>query len=436
VANLERYPAEVFAMICESDWEELLRIKHQKSEPQKGTGGLDGTGRRTPALSEKFMRDVESMQSHLAESTVADTLIWKDCVEFRFKRGGLTRPSAMLLPWPLLVKQVADQADVLSLWRKKEDEADAKGEELEVSEQEAKCITDATLALQVSPMNLSLLKDSGVGKILKKLIKVSNNRQYKSVFKRIKMPAVMSLGASSQPGEGKEISVLKQLDRLLQSWMDLAASKGVEGMSNSGKKKAKGQAAEQFQKDDDDLKHAEDCKTWRQLFNNLKDRAEQRRLNLGLKMRENRKIENKMRPKIVKVRPADPRKEAMLDRKAAAASSSGAWARGGSTVASHGGSKILQLRKEASVQGAREKSGLPSFKKQSGFGAAVAFATTTTVSSKQKLQQQMMNRKRKATAAVVALGGGKRMKVPQRAMRMQGTMFGGAKKKPSPGSKR
>ena len=427
VANLERYPPQVLGVLSENDWEELVQSRHRKTAPQKGTGGLDGTGRRTPALAGRFLGEVEVHNPHLAESALADVLLWKDNVEYQFTRDGLTRPRALLLPWPLLVKQIAGVADVLSAYRKKEDEAEKNGELLEVTSKDATTIIEATLALKESPMNVALLKDSGIGKVLKKLIKVSSNRRQKSIFRRLKMPVS---SAAARAGDVKELSVLKQLEQLLQAWMDLAASVGVE--INSSPTKKNGMAVEKFREDNDDLLRVEKCKSWRQLFASLKERAEERKLNLALKMRANRRKENSMRPQIIKVRPANPRREKILEKSSA---STPTWGRGGSTVGSHGGAKIFQLRKEAAVQSTRSKSGVAAFKKPSGFGSAVAFAAKPKMTpqqrtklqnmkSQQKMQQQQINSNRKRKAApVVALGSGKQMAVPQRIMRMQGGTF-------------
>ena len=188
-----------------------------------------------------------------------------------------------------------------------------------------------------------------------------------------------------------------------------------------------GAAGDQFKGDSYDLMLAEECKTWRQLFSTLKERAEHRREKLAQKMRDNRKRENSQRPTIMKVRRREHRKEGILSK---AGASSPTWGRGGGTVESHGGAKIFQLRKEAHVQATREKSGMPTFKKQSGFGQAVAFAATTKLSATQKMYQQQ-DRKRKA-AALVSMGAGKRMAVPQKAMRMQGTKFQHKKPAPAP----
>lgn len=427
VANLERYPPQVLGVLSENDWEELVQSRHHKTAPQKGTGGLDGTGRRTPALSGRFLAEVEGHNPHLAESALADDLLWKDNVEYQFTRDGLTRPRALILPWPLLVKQIANVADAFSGYRKKEDEAEKNEEMLELTSKDTTTIVEATQALKESPMNVALLKESGIGKVLKKLIKVSSTRRQKSIFKRLKMPVS---SAAARAGDVKELSVLKQLEQLLQAWMDLAASVGVEIYSSPTKKN--GVAVEKFREDNDDLLRVEKCKSWRQLFASLKERAEERKLNLALKMRANRKKENSMRPQIIKVRPANPRREKIIDKSSA---STPTWGRGGSTVGSHGGAKIFQLRKEAAVQSTRSKSGVAAFKRPSGFGSAVAFAAKPKMTpqqrtklqnmkSQQKMQQQQINSSRKRKAApVVALGNGKQMAVPQRTMRMQGGKF-------------
>lgn len=413
VANLERYPPVIFQMLAEADWEDIIRCKHHKTAPQKGSGGLDGTGRRAPALSEKFIAEVEQENPHLAESQLSDELIWRDCVEFRFKQNGLTRPRGLLYPWPLLVKQAKDISDVFLDFRRKEDEADKNENQLMISGSEESTLLEAAQTLREMPMNVALLKESGVGIRIQKVVKKAKERKHKSVFKRVKIPARsnaanptrISTNSSDNSGKDNEISVLKLLDKLLQTWKDLAASKGID-VEASGDR----EALEQLKKDDTDLKRAEKCKSWRQLFATLKERAEQNRVNLGQKMRENRKKENSQRPQIVKVRPANPRREAILDRVGSASASNGGRDDGSS------GSKMVQLRKEASLQSAREKSRPTSFKAKSGFGAAVAFAASTKLTAKQKQLQQ--SKKRKANP-VVALGGGKRMAVPQGPMRTQ-----------------
>jgi len=283
VANLERYPPSVLGMLAENEWNDLIATKHEKTAPRQGTGGLDGTGRRTPALSERFLREVETANPHLAESKCADTLIWKDCVECQFKRDGLTRPRALLLPWPLLVQQIVDLSDVLVAYKTQEDELDKEGHQLALTEEVSANITEATMALKESPMNVTLLKDSGIGKVLKKLIKASSSRSKKSIFKRLKLPTTNLPARTAVAANVKEVSVLKQLERLLQAWMDLAASQGIAISSNSSSPPRKGDMTTSFEKDQQDLQRAETCNTWRKLFAVLKDRADQRRFHLDKK---------------------------------------------------------------------------------------------------------------------------------------------------------
>lgn len=410
VANMERYPAEMFGMLGPDDWEEILRAKHQKTAPQRGSGGLDGTGRRTPAVSEKFLSDVEGQNVHLSESEVADQLVWKDLCEYQFSRAALHRPKGLVLPWPLLVKQMQEQAETLVKFKKMEDIAEDNEEMLEYSYEDEQSILQTTQTLKNSPMSLKLLKESGIGKVLKKLIKASKNRSpHESIFERIEMPEGGLLPGRAS-GKGKDIPVLKHLERQLQAWMDLAASIGVD-MHGSSAKKGSGI---DFLNDAADLRLAEECTNWRQLFSTLKSRADQRREKLGQKMRSNRKRENKVRPKIVKVSTMNSRRAAILNKTAA---SQATWERGGGGVKEYGGAKVLALRKEAHKQAMKQKGGLP--KKSSGFGQAVAFATSTKLTPMQKAQQS----KRKAKA-LVAMDGGKRMAVYEN---MKGCRVGGNK---------
>lgn len=412
VANMERYPAEMFGMLGPDDWEEILKAKHAKTAPQRGSGGLDGTGRRTPAISEKFLSDVEGQNVHLAESEVADQLVWKDLCEYQFSRAALNRPKGLILPWPLLVKQLKDQAETLVKFKMMEDIAEDNDEMLECSYEDEQCILKATQTLKDSPMSLKLLKESGIGKTLKKLIKASKNRSpHESIFERVEMPEG-GLMPGRASGKGRDIPVLTHLERQLQAWMDLAASIGVE-MNGSKAKKGSGM---DFLNDAADLRLAEECTNWRQLFSTLKSRADQRREKLGQKMRSNRKRENKVRPKIVKVSTMSSRRAAILNKGSGGAASQATWERGGGGIKEYGGAKVLALRKEAHKQALKQK--MPA-KKTSGFGQAVAFATTTKLTPMQKMQQS----KRKA-AALVAMDGGKRMAVYEN---MKGCRVGGNK---------
>ena len=92
VSNLERYPGEAFAILDEQEWDNLVKLKHTSTRPRLGKGGLDGSGRMNPVVSDKFITEVEENVPHFAYSEIVDTLVWKDLVNFRFKPGGLSRP--------------------------------------------------------------------------------------------------------------------------------------------------------------------------------------------------------------------------------------------------------------------------------------------------------------------------------------------------------
>ena len=181
VANLERFPAESFNRCDETEWEEIIRLRHRKTAPKQGSGGLDGTGRAVPALSEKFLYEVEHCVPHLAESNVVDELVWRDCVQYQFRLGGLTRPRALEYPWPLLIKHILNAGTVLL-------DRTIPTESPEVRE--------ATKTLQTLPMNVALLKATSIGKKVKKAAKIRNTDQ--------------------------------GLKQLLKSWMNVAACSGVE----------------------------------------------------------------------------------------------------------------------------------------------------------------------------------------------------------------
>jgi hypothetical protein len=251
IANLERYPPDAFGICDPGEWQTIISLRHARTQPKKvmagvltSSGGLDGTGRLVPAVSEKVLLAVEECNPHLADCKVTDTLLWKDCVEYRFRRGGLTRPVALQLPWPLLVEQLQTEANLLL-------SSDASPSE----------IREAVDVLRRTPMNVSLLKDSGVGKIVKRAIKKATIVDAESKCK---------------------------LEDLLSTWMEMAANSGV--VSHVTELPAQSPAAAKH--DDashDDLQVAETCRTWRQLFAALRDRNEEIRTTQGKRMREIRK---------------------------------------------------------------------------------------------------------------------------------------------------
>ena len=331
-------------------------MRYEKTTPAKGTGGLDGKGRIAPAVSDKFLRAVEDQNEIFKDSAVVDQLVWRDCTEFSFKRGGLSRPVGLNLPWPNLVEQVGHAAARL--------QASVKDPDSDERE-----LLQAVEQLSGFPMNVSLLQATSAGKIVRKSVK--------------------SLTKQNRNGNAKQ-----RLEKLLQSYMALASDAGVQVDSSAkipNNKQATGSKSRQVILQD--LKEAESCQNWRQLFAVLKEREETRRSSQGKRMREIRKNLASGRPKVVKVRPVTAKQQRILDRGQVTASQRG-------VAAGAPQSKLAQVRREASMS---RTSFMPAKSKAGSFGDAVAF-----VSGKKKASTAI--KKRKHTTQ--NLGGDKRMRMP------------------------
>lgn len=336
VNDLERYPPEAFSILELEEWNKLVQLKDERTRPTKfrlSTPGLDGTGRLVPAVSHQFLDEIESKCPHFADSTIADTLLWRNCVEKKFRRGGLTRPASLLQPWPELVQAIKSAAETV-LNKDVPDETKSA----------------AVNVLSETPMNVSLLRDSGAGKLVKKAIK-----------------------------RGTLTFIDHQvLQQVLSSWMDIASRDQAATASSTNAANL-----------DDDLAQAEQCVSWRQLFHALQRREEHVRNSQGKRMRAIRRELAKSRPKLVKVRPSSKKQEAILDLSKTKSPPTAS-------------SKIGKLRQEAKIQVIRQRRTMPTAK--ASFGDAVAFATNTTKGDR--------IRKRKIGGTIQRLGNGKTMKVP------------------------
>jgi hypothetical protein len=276
VSNLERYPPEAFGIVDPDEWDELVRLRHEGTRPKQimvrngntnitipaqpsqtptakaavttaVVGAVDG--RLVPVVSAKFISAVEAVNLHLAESTVADELWWRYCVEFKFRRGGPTRPVALHVPWPQLVQHVQQMGEQLVLLL-------CSGETTSETTTRSDDDTVSRVVNRLSqlPMNVALLRDSGIGKLVKRVLK------------------------KHQPQQEQE-----QLRQLLATWMQVA--------EDSVQKAAKAAASRSTgsNNDNDDLTLAESCRTWRDLYVTLTDRNDQVRHSQGQRMREIRK---------------------------------------------------------------------------------------------------------------------------------------------------
>ena len=351
-------------MLGEYAWGSIIKLKHERTAPDKGK-------RRTPAITERFLAAVEQENPHLAGSSIADKLVWKDIVDAKFPSNGLARPRGLLYPWPILVQRVARAgSDLLELYDTKE-----------VGDKDKRNLERAVQVLFDTPMCVSLLQETEIGKTIKKFIKTTTSK------KKTKAEELGIYTERSNKSNAKPMSPLQQLEDLLQSWKDMAAKSGVAIHDSS-----RNAAVE----DDGDLSAAESCLTWRDLFTLLQDRETHRRVNQGVRMRESRALRAKNQPKIVKVRPAKAKHDAILHRPVGS--------RFGSSIASLPPSKnkFQTLRDESKVATTWQKSAPGAKIMSSSFGNAVAFSGVGKSAKGLKT----------GATKTLALAGGKRMKVP------------------------
>ena len=385
VKDLERYPAVAFGILDEYQWDIILKLRHRKTKPLKGKGGIDGRGRLQPTVTDKFMIEVEELNPHLNESKIADEYIWKDIVEYKFKKGGLSRPKGLLYPWPVLVQRLEHAGKALSnCLRLIDKDADT---EIDREKTEASAI-HAIKCVSESPMDLTLLKSSGIGKKVKKLLNKSTLLDF------LDEPYIYS--------SGKDIRKTPRttLQATLQSWKDMAADSGVKMKDDhrTGGKNSRPNAAPAASI----LTAAKKCDSWRTLYQTLKVHDEDRRSRQGEKMRERRRRLDTVRPKIVKVRPASTRQDRILGK-----SSIGSGYNPREQASPSGSSKIRQLRMEARTISTRRQASAPATaarKPAGGFGAAVAFASVG--------KKVVGRRKTAPITKSVILAGGKRIAVP------------------------
>jgi hypothetical protein len=382
VAHLERYPAAIMGMLSEPAWDSIVKMRHERTAPHKGK-------RRTPAMSQPFLAAVEEENPHLAESSVADKLVWKDCAELKFPTtNSLGRPRGLLYPWPVCVQRVTKAgSDLMDLYLNNSETDDVTEKEKHLLERAVQVLTDA-------PMNIPLLQQTGIGKTVKKFIKASGGKR-KEKASSLGMFTERRVVSSFSKSNGKVRSLVEQLEELLLSWKTMAAKSGAAVHENMDKTRASVE-------EDDDIKTAKDmdraersCRTWRELFHLLQRRETKRRANQGARMRESRRRLAQNQPKIVKVRPAKAKHDAILHRPVGAK-----FASSSSSSSSPPKNKMMALREESKVAATWQKGGAKSAGCGSSFGNAVAFAGVGK------------SARRLGAGKTVALKGGKRMRVP------------------------
>jgi hypothetical protein len=401
-ANLERYPVEAIGVLDEEGWNAVVRERHSGTAPTKGKGGLDGTGRMAPAIKAQFLQKIEEANHHLAESAVADNLVWRDCVEFKFTASGVERPESLKYPWPVLVERVQKSAlEMLALLNKEE-----------ITEKDRGTLDQSIITLKGAHMNVNLLQSSGAGKLLKKFIKGCSKRQ--DTASSLGVNVDRPIGPNSYNDKPRLMqSPLGDLEQLLDDWKEMAAKSGtkIAGLKSSDQVN---------ESDGEDAKISETCQTWRSLYHALETRKTTRLADQGARMRELKRRLDTDRAKIRKVQHAKPKPQhdrilnrPLERRKLPTAANS--WGSQPKT----GNSKITELKRQTAVVVGRQGKQLSGIatKPKTAFSNAVAFPNAF---------KPKASIKRKAETTTVQLNGGKQMKMPsktvnQNQLRIRGT---------------
>jgi hypothetical protein len=357
-------------VLDEHGWESIIRLRYERTAPTVGK-------RKTAAVKESYLEEVEACNTHLADSQVADKLVWKDIVTFKFPINGMARSRGLMFPWPFLVQRVTkagvDLTEVLQ----------SLGTSIETREKDRQNLERVVQVLVETPMNVSLLQQSGIGKTLRKVLKTAS----KDCCQKAEGLGFFEKRQVSYLAKSPPISPSTQLEDLLGLWKDIAANQGVAMSSEPSSKLSN------FCSDSDlaDLQLAEDsCHSWRQLYHVLQTRESKRRANQGARMRESRERISRNQPKIVKVKHAKAKHEAILT--------------GGFKNPAPCTVKMQAIRQESRVAVSWQKSSPAGVAKSpSTFSSAVAFASAGKKSPKHKLNP---------STQTVSLGGGKHMKVP------------------------
>mmetsp|Transcript_15821 Transcript_15821/g.45586 ORF Transcript_15821/g.45586 Transcript_15821/m.45586 type:complete len:540 (+) Transcript_15821:116-1735(+) len=475
IANsMEKYPPHCFSLLAESEWNEIIRKKHRNTAPGQNkaggasyqisapvvlSGGLDGRGRTIPAVADKILREIENQNPHLSQSAVSDELVWRDCVEYKFRSGGMARPRVFQYPWPMLVEKLKSSGDaLLHVLMPPPSGPDEGGcSEASIRQQREDKMMKSIQFLGHSIMSIELLAQSGVGKAVKKFVK--GCKKFVATDGGKSIPRWMPDILAPRPNL-RLLSPLQYLDKLLSGWKAVASSSGVQVTASKGgdDQTVVTFAPEQFSGRDkrtSEEEHREDvavamtCRQWRQIFQSLANRELANVARYGEKMRRLREDLHSDRPKIGHVGTKSAksksviastmrkqsRQEEILNKSRGTRARMAAVASGRS--GSSGTAKIQALRQEVkqkrSRQGAVGRSGVvrsrtaPTMrqtagasKKNTSFGASVAAFSSSSSSSSAVTSKRAPNASSSARGMVgsvgsrqVELSGGKRMGLPK-----------------------
>ncbi|KAK1732628.1 hypothetical protein QTG54_016689 [Skeletonema marinoi] len=135
--NIEKYPAGLWGVLSESQWDAIVRARvAQKTMQLRPTAAAMNTNNTTainssptrrqnkqdaatptflPSLSAKHLTLIEQHphNTHLSQSTTSDELLWKHILNYKFRESGMNRPTSLSVPCGHVERVLRECADVL-----------------------------------------------------------------------------------------------------------------------------------------------------------------------------------------------------------------------------------------------------------------------------------------------------------------------------------
>lgn len=325
-----------------------------------------------PLMSDKFISDIEIACPALAGSTVVDDLVWKDCTDYKFKVNGPLRPSWLELPWKVRIEQTKQVG--IGLMKHISELGGCCNNEEDLRE-----LQQNLSLLETRPMSITLLSISGIGKVVKKIVK--------QMKKRIDV-------------QETEHEVIYRMQRILDSWQTLASGNEFQSHQLDCSGRNRFTSLEQHAHD---IEMAEQAQTWRELFKALQQRQERIVKTRGVQMRKIRDNLEADRPKLLSTNVKTVSNRRLADKLLLDDQKSKPLATGTAT----GMSKIKKLRQDSAISVATMRGKVGNKVISGGFGASIASA-----GAKRKLASTLSTFSAR-NPREVHLEGGKKMKLPK-----------------------
>jgi len=325
-SNIGRYPSGYLRVINVDQWESIVNFRYRTTIPKQilNRSGDLNNGRTTPAICAKVLTQLENDNPHISKSDVTDLLVWKDCVNCKFKKNGPQRPMILYYPFPVHVEKLKTVGNELESIRQPPLEDTVILSSLIPNSTRRTHRMEKCLKSLSETLCLELLSKSGIGKVVKKFIKACHKICPPGVdHKKCNIPDYFPDMWSSRPlnvqpisrnyskdtAKGNAPPLLKQLEKLLEEWKEIASKNGVviaksneHGLSFSPDSGCSGRG-----KPTTEEQHACDvevmlkCQQWRDLYGALVQREAKMMRCHGAKVRKLREDGQSNRSKIKKV---------------------------------------------------------------------------------------------------------------------------------------